>query len=144
MTISRLLIVLATISLSVASAQGQSRQSQTFALGTRKFDFTKPQRSQPPTTYNFSLPNLGQRVATLNPDIASTCYTMRTYVANNEFDKKFVIKTGPEEIAYTPPANDGSQQASPLDGNYTTCQPSSQFAVKKAIQTVQSGNDANK
>jgi hypothetical protein len=141
MTITRLLIVLATISLSVASAQDQSRQSQTFALGTRKFDFTKPQGSQPPATYNFSLPKPGQRVATLNPDVATTCYTMRTYVANNEFDKKFVIKTGPEEIAYAPPARDGSQQSPTLDGNYTTCQPSSQFAVKKAIQTVGTGND---
>src|ERR1044071_4116670 len=137
MTITRLLIVLATVSLGASTAQDQPRQSGNFALGTRKFDFSKLQGVQPPTTYNFSLPNSGQRVAMLNPDLASTCYTMRTYVVNNDLDKNFVIKTGPEEVAYAPPANDGSQQPSPLVESYTTCQPSSQFAVKKAIQTVE-------
>ena len=141
MTITRLLIVLATVFLGVASAQDQLRQSENSPLGTRKFDFSKPQGTQPPTSYSFSLPKLGQRVATLNPDLATTCYTMRTYVANNDFDKKIVIKTGPEEVAYAPPARDGSQQGPSLDGNYTTCQPSSQFAVKKAIQTVETAPD---
>jgi hypothetical protein len=136
MTITRLLIVLATVSLGVASPQDQPRQSDNFALGTRKFDFSKLQGLQPPTTYNFSLPNSGQRVPMLNPDLASNCYTMRTYVVNNDMDKKFVIKAGPEEVAYAPPANDD-----PLVESYTTCQPSSQFAVKKALQTVETGKD---
>ncbi len=141
MIITRLLIVLAAIFSAVASAQDQPRQSNNFGLGTRKFDFAKPQGTQPPPTYNFSLPKRGQRVAMLNPDLASTCYTMRTYVVNSDLDKKFVIKTGPEEVAYTPPAPDGAPQESPQVENYTTCQPSSQFAVKKAIQTVAGGND---
>ena len=135
MTITRLLIVLAAISLGVASAQDQPRQSENFSLGIRKFDFTKPQAVQLPTTYSFSLPKLGQRVATLNPDLAPTCYTMRTYVANNDFDKKIVIKAGSEEVVYTPPVRD--QQGPPLVENYSTCQPSSQFALKTTVQSVE-------
>ncbi|HSS97337.1 MAG TPA: hypothetical protein VLK33_09915 [Terriglobales bacterium] len=137
MTITRLLIVLAVTSLGFASAQDQPGPSENFSLGTRKFDFSKLQREQPPTTYNFSLHNSGQRVPILNPDLASTCYTMRTYVVNNDLDKKFVIKTGPEEVAYAPRGQD--QQRSPLVENYTTCQPSSQFAVKTTVQPVESG-----
>jgi hypothetical protein len=141
MTITRLLIVLAAVSLAIATAQNQPRQSDNFGLGTRKFDFTKLQGTQQPPTYNFSLPKSSQRVTALPSDLSSTCYTMRTYVANNDFDKKFVIKGGPDEIAYTPPVRDGSKQSSPLVETYTTCQSASQFAVKKAVQPVESGND---
>lgn len=136
MTITRLLIVLTAISLSVASVQAQSHQSEDFVPSARKFDFKKLQGVQPPATYNFSLPNVTPRVATLNPEVAPTCYAMRTYVVNNDLDKKFVLKAGPDEVAYTP-----DNEGSPLASNYTTCQPSSQFAIKKAIQPVEIGND---
>jgi hypothetical protein len=70
------------------------------------------------------------------------CYTMRTYVTDRKFDKEFVLKPGtPEDVSFTPPVHNGSQVDSPLTGNYTTCQPSSQFAVKKAIQLVESAKD---
>jgi hypothetical protein len=141
MTITRLLIVLATIFLGVASAQDHARQSENLTLGTRKFDFSKLQK-QPPTNHSFSLTKPGQQILTLNPEVASTCYTMRTYVAESNLDKPFVLNPGPDEVAYNPPARNGSQPGSALTGTYTTCQPSSQFAVKKAVQTVESSNDS--
>jgi len=142
MTITRLLIVslLATVPLHVASAE--SRQPENSPPNANKPDLVKLEDvPQPPTTYSFSLSNLGQRVPILNPERDATCYTMRTYVADRNFDKEFVLKPGAEEVAYTPPVRKGAQPDSPLTGTYTTCTPSLRFEVKTAVQPVESGSD---
>ena len=66
---------------------------------------------------------------------------MRTYVADRNFDRQFVLKPGVEGPSYPESARDGSQADSNLPGTYTTCQPSSQFAVKMTVQPVENGND---
>jgi len=77
------------------------------------------------------------------PDVLQTLLGWaRMEEADRNFDKEFVLKPGtPEGVSFNPQARTGSQADSPLTGNYTTCQPSSQFAVKEAIQPVGSAND---
>jgi hypothetical protein len=142
MSFPRLLVFLLVL-CSVSFAENQPRPAEKPLINNKPdtaYFFT---RTQPPTTYNFSLNGRDLRsFAIQNPETATTCYTMRTYVADHRFDKEFVIKPGtPEGVSYTPPVRNDFQVDTPLNDSYTTCQPSSQFAVKKAIQTVESGND---
>ena len=142
MSLPRLLVVLLTFSsLKIALAEDLRIQPQ------KPPSFTTPNASNTITSeqkdYVYAVtPDLlhNRRDGIIHSD--ATCFTMRTYVADRNFDKEFVLKPGtPEGVSFNPQARTGSQADSPLTGNYTTCQPSSQFAVKEAIQPVGSAND---
>ena len=139
MSLPRLLVVaFALSSFSVAFAEDQTRQPENSSpIFIKPYSGARLLESQTSHSLQFLVQCtlVGNRVAIPTSD--ATCYTMRTYVVDPNFDKQIVIQTGPDEVSYNPPVRDDS----PLTGTYTTCQPSSQFAVKMTVQPVLNGND---
>lgn len=138
MSLPRLLIVAFVLSsFSVAFAQDQSRQPENPSpIFIKPYSGPVISKPDPLTRYNFRPSHLSRRRVAIPPS-DTTCYTMRTYIADYNFDKQIVIKAGPDEVSYNPPVGNDS----PLTGTYTTCQPSSQFEVKMTVQPVVDGND---
>lgn len=127
----------------IAYAEDQPRQTENVSPKIIKpFSGITTASLVPPTRSGFSSAQPNWRLSIANPDLDATCYTMRTYVADRNFDRQFVLKPGVEGVSYAAPARNGSQPDSNLPATYTTCQPSSRFEVKTTVQSVENGSES--
>ena len=117
-----LVISFAVLSFGLAFAEDQHGQSKKPAASSAQRDSANTVVSDQPSAanYDFFFGPSRQKVV-LNPDLLSTCYTMRTYV---------VRRDGPELDSVHPVG-------------YTSCQPAPRFEVKITTQQKHNHNESN-
>jgi hypothetical protein len=137
------LLILFSFSFSVTIALAEDKSNEKLAATNSKPGISSRQH------YDFWSSDGGRKFTLVNPESYvtkdnqdDTCYTMRTYITDPNFDKRFIMKSGPDEVSYGPPARRNSQPDSQLNGSYTICQPSSRFEVKTTVQPVETEGDA--
>ena len=133
MSLPRLLLVLlAFFSLGIALAEDQPSQSKKNSVKvTNPNQMTGYQKDAMYAAVQGLLHKPLNGI--LNPD--ATCYTMRTYVAHTNFDKKIVVNVGPEAVSDTQSAPNGAKSEPALTQPYTTCTPSLRFDVRTTVET---------
>ena len=142
MSLPRLLVVLLIFfSLSIAFAENKSKQRQKNSVSIPNPNPENTMTSgEKDAMYTFTLELLNNRRNGVFSS-ESVCYTMRTYVAHTNYDKKIVLNAGPEAVSYSPSAPSSEKQGATLTEPYTTCTPSLRFDVRTTIQPVETVND---
>jgi len=143
MPLSRLLVISSILfSLSIALAENRPKQQPKNSVSVPS---PNPENTmtgaEKNAMYNFVLESLhNRRDGIFSSD--SVCYTMRTYVAHTNFDKKFVFDGKPEAVSFDQPAPSAGKPGSSLIEPYTTCTPSLRFDVRTTVQPAEPVNDS--
>jgi hypothetical protein len=116
MPLSRLLVMLfVLLSFGIVSAEDQPNQAERTPVNGAKADSGSARAFTPDQLYGYHVQSHpGWRKPALNPDLQSTCFTLRTYVVQRDTPESDVVH----------PAG------------YTTCQPAPRFEVKVTTQAV--------